>query len=156
MHIPPWWQKIFKFIVLILENTFASLKIQSRPFCSCPSVKTFPQVFIIIPQAEGNNSFPQTQKGGLCFFFLFMSHCMMCNISYFYLCSDNKSRTSKPFWRKICTKKSYTFINTWTQPLFSAQFRENTLKWTLETIPENFESTLLQNRGGRQRDRWAK
>ena len=38
-------------------NTFVSYKIESVQFYSCPPSKTLPQVFIIIPQADGNCAF---------------------------------------------------------------------------------------------------
>ena len=37
LYIPPWLGKIFKFVVFrLLENAFASQKIESRHFFSCP------------------------------------------------------------------------------------------------------------------------
>ena len=57
LYIPSWLYKSFKFILLrLLANTFVSQKIESIHFCSPPS-KTLPQVFMIIPEAEGNCPF---------------------------------------------------------------------------------------------------
>ena len=71
LHIPLWLRKSFKFIALgLLANTFASQKIESVHFYSCPQAK-FSQVFII-NQTEGNYPFlsnsvfrrsPQAERG---------------------------------------------------------------------------------------------
>ena len=43
LYIPPWLRKSFKFIVLsLLEKTFASQKIESVHFCSCPQENLSP------------------------------------------------------------------------------------------------------------------
>ena len=47
-------EKFQIYSVKTTANTFASQKIESVQFYSCLPSKTLPQVFIIIPQADGN------------------------------------------------------------------------------------------------------
>ena len=59
LHIPPWLQKSFKF-----TNNYDYCKYicESKnwicPVSLMPPSKNLPQVFIIIPQADGNSPFP--------------------------------------------------------------------------------------------------
>ena len=58
LYNPPWLRKSFKFIVLsLLENTFASQKIESLHFCSCPQENLSPRFLSSPLQAEGNYPF---------------------------------------------------------------------------------------------------
>ena len=50
MYIASWLGNNFKFMVFrLLKNAFASQKIESRHFNSCPLGKTLPKVLIITP-----------------------------------------------------------------------------------------------------------
>ena len=40
-------------------KSISKIKTESRHFYPCPPDKTLPQVFIITPEAEGNNSPPK-------------------------------------------------------------------------------------------------
>ena len=47
-------EKFQIYSIKITGNTLVSQKTESVQFYSCPPSKTLPQVFIIIPQADGN------------------------------------------------------------------------------------------------------
>ena len=53
LYIPPWLQKSFKFIVLTYCKYICESKNWICSFLLMPPSKTLPQVFIIIPQADG-------------------------------------------------------------------------------------------------------
>ena len=54
--ISPWLQRFQIYSIKTTANTFVNQKIESVQLYSCPQAK-LSQVFIIIPQAEGNCSF---------------------------------------------------------------------------------------------------
>ena len=67
LYIPPWFQKSFKFIVLRLLQICESINWIS-PFLAMSPSKTFPRVFIIIAQADGNCPLLPKSVSWRCFF----------------------------------------------------------------------------------------